>query len=110
MHSEFERKLRNLDVTIDIPTSEISSAFYEALYKFIDKYYATFEEDEKSRKALGLLTITESLTPSSSAIISTTAYDVDLTGLTYPIIYTVLELVTMDGEIVKVQPITLVSY
>lgn len=115
MHSELERKLRNLDVVLDIPTSEISNAFHEALYKFIDKYYDTFEEDERSRKALSLLTITESLTPTSPSSIfpsDSNAYDVDITALTSPnvLLYTVLELVTVGTETVKVKPTTLDSY
>ena len=68
MHSEIERKLRNLDIIIDTPTTELSSIIYECVYKFIDKYYKTFEEDERSRKALGLLTIETDITPKKEAV------------------------------------------
>ena len=93
MHSEIERKLRNLDVIIDTPTTELSSIIYECVYKFIDKYYKTFEEDERSRKALGLLTIETDITPSSADPIFPNSYRATLP--TNPeLLYTVLEIVT----------------
>lgn len=109
MHSEIERKLRNLDVIIDTPTTELSSIIYECVYKFIDKYYKTFEEDEKSRKALGLLTIETDITPSSADPIFPNSYRATLP--TNPeLLYTVLEIVTLDGVEVKVKPISLDAY
>ena len=109
MHSEIERKLRNLDVIIDTPTTELSSIIYECVYKFIDKYYKTFEEDERSRKALGLLTIETDITPSSADPIFPNSYRATLP--TNPeLLYTVLEIVTLDGVEVKVKPISLDAY
>lgn len=109
MHSEIERKLRNLDVIIDTPTTELSSIIYECVYKFIDKYYKTFEEDERSRKALGLLTIKTDITPSSADPIFPNSYRATLP--TNPeLLYTVLEIVTLDGVEVKVKPISLDAY
>ncbi|HPQ79725.1 MAG TPA: hypothetical protein PLG47_04695 [Candidatus Dojkabacteria bacterium] len=106
MHSELERKLRNLDVVLDIPTSEISKTFYEALYKFIDKYYETFEEDEKSRKALSLLTVNTTIEPTVSTVLEN-SYEAIIPS---EVLYVVLELVTISGEVVKVKPTTLDSY
>ena len=109
MHSEIERKLRNLDIIIDTPTTELSSIIYECVYKFIDKYYKTFEEDERSRKALGLLTIETDITPSSADPIFPNSYRATLP--TNPkLLYTVLEIVTLDGVEVKVKPISLDAY
>jgi len=106
MHSELERKLRNLDVVLDIPTSEISKTFYEALYKFIDKYYETFEEDERSRKALSLLTVNTTIEPTVSTVLEN-SYEAIIPS---EVLYVVLELVTINGEVVKVKPTTLDSY
>jgi len=107
MHSELERKLRNLDVVLDIPTSEISKTFYEALYKFIDKYYESFEEDERSRKALSLLTVTDTISVSADSPILPNSYKAVISS---GVLYVVLELVTISGEVVKVKPTTLDSY
>jgi len=107
MHSELERKLRNLDVVLDIPTSEISKTFYEALYKFIDKYYESFEEDERSRKALSLLTVTDTISVSADSPILPNSYKAVIPS---GVLYVVLELVTISGEVVKVKPTTLDSY
>ena len=109
MHSEIERKLRNLDIIIDTPTTELSSIIYECVYKFIDKYYKTFEEDERSRKALGLLTIETDITPSSADPIFPNSYRATLPTNT-ELLYTVLEIVTLDGVEVKVKPISLDAY
>jgi len=111
MHSEFERKLRNLDVVIDAPTSEISNIFYEALYKFIDKYYETFEEDERSRKALSLLTINDADVTITDASPQIVPNSYKATIPTDPeLLYTVLELATIDSNVVMVKPITLDAY
>lgn len=106
MHSEIERKLRNLDVVIDTPTSELSKILLECEYEFIDKYYTTFEEDERSRKALSLLTIETDITPGAGAILPNSFDCIIPTEA----IYTVLEVATLDGDLVKVKPITLDSY
>lgn len=109
MHSEIERKLRNLDVVIDTPTSELSNILYECEYKFIDKYYAIFEEDERARKALGLLTIETDIVPDATSPILPNSYKATLP--TNPeLLYTVLEIGTLDGVQVKVKPITLDAY
>ena len=107
MHSEIERKLRNLDVIIDTPTSELSKILIECEYAFIDKYYATFEEDERSRKALSLLTIETDITPTDPGTILPDSVDCIIPT---EAIYTVLEVATLDGDLVKVKPITLDSY
>ncbi|HOU76073.1 MAG TPA: hypothetical protein PK957_03045 [Candidatus Dojkabacteria bacterium] len=110
MHNEFERKIRNLDLVIDMPTGEISSIFYECLYDLIDKYYAEFEDNEKARKALSLLTVSEVLNVTASTILPNSVQAVLPTDL----LYTVLEVAnvrvgTTDYKS-KVRPISLDSY
>ena len=110
MHNEFERKIRNLDVVIDAPTTEISNIFYECLYDLIDKYYAEFEDNEKARKALSLLTVNEMIHVTTPTILPNSVQAVLPTDL----LYTVLEVAnvrvgTTDYKS-KVRPISLDSY
>lgn len=107
MHKEFERKLRNMDIILDTPTSEISDIFYEAEYVFIDKYYDTFEENEKSRKALSLLTVETDITPDDTSPILPNSYKAAIPEET---LYVVFEIATLDGIPVKVKPISLDGY
>lgn len=108
MQYEIMRKLDTLDLRIDIKSSEISSIINEELYKFIDKYYALYEDDEKARKALSLLTKNATITSftSTSSIIPNSVQ----ATLPADLLYTTLELATISGSVTNVKPITLDTY
>lgn len=115
MHKSLLAQIHNFDVDsqYEFETHELNIFLTKAYREVVDKYYSSFEKDEKSRKILSKLVNFEQVTNILSTTDYYNGYKVNLTGVSPSILYMLAEdgiLSINPNERVLIKPVTLDSY